>query len=174
MNRSLLRPPERTEARRVPTIRVQVQDFDPGAEVNALRRGNPKVGAIASFIGLVRDINDGAGVATLTIEHYPAMTQKALAAIVAQASARWEIIDATVIHRVGKLAPTDQIVLVAVASGHRNEAFQACEFIMDYLKTAAPFWKKESTPQGERWVEARNSDAAALSRWQGKDGTDKG
>ena len=155
----------------MPTIRVQVQDFDLAAEVNALRNGNAKIGAIASFVGLVRDINDGTGVATLTLEHYPAMTQNALAGIVDQASLRWEVIDATIIHRVGKLKPTDQIVLVAVASGHRKEAFQACEFIMDFLKTQAPFWKKESTPQGERWVEARESDEAASSRWQKVDPT---
>ena len=155
----------------MPTIRVQIQDFDLAAEVNALRNANAKIGAIASFVGLVRDINDGTGVATLTLEHYPAMTQNALAGIVDQASLRWEVIDATIIHRVGKLKPTDQIVLVAVASGHRKEAFQACEFIMDFLKTQAPFWKKELTPQGERWVEARESDEAASSRWQKVDPT---
>ena len=130
-----------------------------------MRNGNAKIGAIASFVGLVRDINDGTGVTTLTLEHYPAMTQKALDGIVGQAMARWDVIDATVIHRVGELKPTDQIVLVAVASGHRGDAFQACEFIMDYLKTRAPFWKKESTLQGERWVDARASDDAATSRW---------
>ena len=155
----------------MPTIRVQIQDFDLAAEVNALRNAYAKIGAIASFVGLVRDINDGTGVATLTLEHYPAMTQNALAGIVDQASLRWEVIDATIIHRVGKLKPTDQIVLVAVASGHRKEAFQACEFIMDFLKTQAPFWKKELTPQGERWVEARESDEAASSRWQKVDPT---
>ena len=146
-------------------IRVQPEDFDLGAETLALRSGNARIGAIASFVGLVRDVNDGTGVATLTLEHYPAMTEHALTAIVAEARARWDVIDATVIHRVGELRPNDQIVLVAVASGHRADAFQACEYIMDYLKTAAPFWKKESTPQGERWVEARESDEAATSRW---------
>jgi molybdopterin synthase catalytic subunit len=150
----------------MPTIRVQTDDFDLGAEVNALRAGNARIGAIAAFVGLVRDVNDGTGVATLTLEHYPAMTQKALVEIVEQAAARWDVIDATVIHRVGKLHPTDQIVLVVVASGHRGDAFQASEFIMDYLKTRAPFWKKELTPAGERWVAARDSDDAALSRWQ--------
>lgn len=150
----------------MPTIRVQVQDFDLGAEVNALRAGNAKIGAIAAFVGLVRDTNDGSGVSTLTLEHYPAMTEKALAGIVDQARSRWDVIDATLIHRVGELKPTDQIVLVIVASGHRGDAFEACEFIMDYLKTQAPFWKKESTPQGERWVEARSSDDVALSRWK--------
>ena len=154
----------------MPTIRVQVQDFDLGAEVNALRADNAKIGAIAAFVGLVRDINDGSGVSTLTLEHYPAMTQKALVEIVDQAKARWDVIDATVIHRVGELNPTDQIVLVIVASGHRGDAFQACEFVMDYLKTRAPFWKKESTTAGERWVAARESDDAALSRWQAGQG----
>ena len=150
----------------MPTIRVQNEDFDLGVEVALLQTGNAKIGAIATFTGLVRDINDGSGVSTLTLEHYPAMTQKALVGIVDQARARWDVIDATVIHRVGELKPNDQIVLVAVASGHRGDAFQACEFIMDYLKTQAPFWKKEATPAGERWVEARDSDAAASSRWR--------
>ncbi|MEQ1516742.1 MAG: molybdopterin synthase catalytic subunit MoaE [Usitatibacteraceae bacterium] len=146
-------------------VLVQAQDFDVGAEVNALRQGNPKIGAIATFTGLVRDLNDGAGVSTLTLEHYPSMTQKALTGIVDRARARWQLIDCTVIHRVGELKPTDQIVFVAVASSHRGDAFHACEFIMDYLKTQAPFWKKESTPQGERWVDARESDDAAAMRW---------
>ena len=150
----------------MPTIRVQVDDFDLGAEVNALRAGNARIGAIASFVGLVRDINEGAGVSTLTLEHYPAMTQKALADIVDQACVRWDVINATVIHRVGEMMPTDQIVLVIVASGHRGDAFQACEFIMDFLKTQAPFWKKERTQEGERWVAARKSDDAASTRWQ--------
>ena len=150
----------------MPTIRVQKDDFDLGAEVNALRAGNARIGAIASFVGLVRDINEGAGVSTLTLEHYPAMTQNALVDIVDQACVRWDVINATVIHRVGEMMPTDQIVLVIVASGHRGDAFQACEFIMDFLKTQAPFWKKERTQEGERWVAARKSDAAASSRWQ--------
>ena len=148
------------------TIRVQTEDFDVGAELAAIRAGNAKIGAIASFVGLVRDVNDGSGVATLTLEHYPAMTDKALAEIVTQARTRWDVIDCTVIHRVGELRPTDQIVLVIVASGHRGDAFAACEFIMDFLKTQAPFWKKEQTPQGPRWVEARDSDHAAARRWQ--------
>lgn len=147
------------------TIRVQAEDFDVSDELRAVRAGNPKIGAIASFVGLVRDNNDGSGVSTLTLEHYSGMTEKALAAIVGQAQARWEIIGCTVIHRVGELQPTDQIVLVIVASGHRGDAFAACEFIMDYLKTEAPFWKKESTPSGERWVEARDSDETAAQRW---------
>lgn len=151
-------------------ILVQTHDFVLGAEVHAMRRNNnPKIGAIVSFVGLARDINDGIAVSTLTLEHYPAMTQKALASIVDQASARWDVIDATVIHRVGTLKPTDQIVLVVIASGHRSDAFQACEFIMDFLKTRAPFWKKETTARGERWVEAKKSDEVASSRWHGDD-----
>jgi molybdopterin synthase catalytic subunit len=147
-------------------VLVQTADFDLGAEVAALRKGNAKIGAIASFVGLVRDINDGSGVSTLTLEHYPAMTEKALVTIVEQAKARWSVIDATVIHRVGEMQPTEQIVLVAVASSHRADAFQACEFIMDYLKTQAPFWKKEATAEGARWVKAKDSDEAALGRWK--------
>lgn len=146
-------------------IAVQTAAFDLGAEVAELYRNNPKVGAVASFLGLVRDINEGQGVSTLTLEHYPGMTEKALAGIVETARTRWEVLDATVIHRVGELAPTDPIVLVAVASGHRGDAFAACEFIMDFLKTRAPFWKKEATPEGQRWVDARESDEAAAARW---------
>lgn len=146
-------------------VRVQTEDFDLGAEVAALRAGNPKVGAVAAFVGLVRDLNDGSGVSTLTLEHYPGMTERALEEICAQARARWDLLDLLVIHRVGELAPTDQIVLVAVTSSHRGEAFAACAFVMDYLKTRAPFWKKERTPQGERWVEARSSDDEAAARW---------
>ncbi len=149
-------------------ISIQQVDFDLGAETAALRRGNAKIGAIASFVGLVRDINDGSGVTTLTLEHYPGMTEKALAGIVLQAQSRWDVLDCTVIHRVGELKPTDQIVLVIVASGHRGDAFDACNFIMDYLKTQAPFWKKEQTPEGERWVDSRDSDAKAALRWQDK------
>ena len=150
-------------------ILVQKQDFVLGAEVHAMRQGsNAKIGAIVSFVGLARDINDGATVSKLTLEHYPAMTEKALTAIVERAKARWDVIDATVIHRFGELEPTDQIVMVIVASGHRSDAFQACEFIMDYLKTRAPFWKKETTARGERWVEAKKSDEIAQSRWYGE------
>jgi len=148
------------------TVRVQREDFDVGREVAHLRAENPGVGAVASFIGVVRDLNEGAGVATMTLEHYPGMTEKALEDIVAQARARWDLIDVLVIHRVGELKPTDQIVLVAVTSAHRGEAFAACEFVMDYLKTEAPFWKKETTPAGARWVEARDSDDAARERWE--------
>jgi len=148
------------------TVRVQREDFDVGREVAHLRAENPGVGAVASFIGVVRDLNEGAGVATMTLEHYPGMTEKALEDIVAQARARWDLIDVLVIHRVGELKPTDQIVLVVVTSAHRGEAFAACEFVMDYLKTEAPFWKKETTPAGARWVEARDSDDAARERWE--------
>lgn len=150
----------------MPTIRVQQEDFDAGREIAAVRARNPKVGAVASFIGVVRDVNDGAGVAAMTLEHYPGMTEKALEAIVEEAAGRWEVLECTVVHRVGKLEPTDQIVLVAVASGHRGDAFAACEFIMDYLKTRAPFWKKEETAQGARWVEAKDSDDTAAGRWK--------
>jgi molybdopterin synthase catalytic subunit len=146
-------------------VRVQTGDFDVGAEIGALRRGNPKVGAVASFVGVVRDLNDGDSVGRMTLEHYPGMTEKAIEAIIAEARSRWDIIDVVVVHRVGELKPTDQIVLVVVASGHRGAAFAACEFIMDYLKTRAPFWKKEETPQGGRWVEARASDDDAAERW---------
>jgi molybdopterin synthase catalytic subunit len=150
------------------SVCVQEQDFDVGAELAQLRAGRPEIGAVAAFVGLVRDINDGSAVGEMVLEHYPAMTQKALEGIVAQAKARWNICDALVVHRVGRLKPTDQIVLVAVSSAHRGDAFQACEFIMDYLKTQAPFWKKEETPQGARWVEARSSDEAAAERWRGQ------
>lgn len=147
-------------------VRVQEADFDLGAEVAALRGGDGRVGAVAAFVGLVRDINEGAGVSEMTLEHYPGMTEKALEKIVAEARARWDILDALVIHRVGRLRPCDQIVLVAVTSAHRGESFAACEFIMDWLKTEAPFWKRESTPEGARWVEARASDEIAASRWK--------
>ncbi len=147
-------------------VRVQEADFDVGAELAALRRGKPQIGALASFVGLVRDVNDGSGVSEMTLEHYPGMTEKALKAIVDQASARWTIIDALVIHRVGRLLPTDQIVLVAVAGSHRGDVFAACQFIMDYLKTRAPFWKREVTGEGARWVDAREADDQAAERWQ--------
>jgi molybdopterin synthase catalytic subunit len=146
-------------------VRVQTGDFDIAREIAALRAGDARVGAVAAFVGLVRDINDAAAVSTLTLEHYPGMTEKALARIVDEAKSRWNVYDALVIHRVGELKPTDQIVLVVVTGAHRGEAFAACEFIMDYLKTRAPFWKKEQTPAGERWVEARLSDDDAAARW---------
>ncbi|MEW5709534.1 molybdopterin synthase catalytic subunit MoaE [Pelomicrobium sp. G1] len=148
------------------SVRVQTEDFDVGLEIQALRRNNPKVGAVAAFVGLVRDVNEGESIRDMVLEHYPGMTEKALEDIVTQAKDRWDVIDILVIHRVGPLKPTDQIVLVAVASGHRGDAFAACEFIMDYLKTRAPFWKKEQTPSGTRWVEARESDDIAAARWQ--------
>lgn len=144
---------------------VQTEPFDLAAEVAALYRNNSEVGAVASFLGITRDRNEGQGVSAMTLEHYPGMTERALEQIVDEACARWALLDVTVIHRVGELRPTDPIVLVAVASAHRGEAFAACEFIMDYLKTRAPFWKKERTPQGERWVEARESDESAAARW---------
>ena len=146
-------------------VRVQSEDFDVGRELAALRREDPRVGAVAAFIGTVRDVNDAAAVATMTLEHYPGMTEKSLAAIIDEAKRRWDIVDALIVHRVGELKPSDQIVLAAVTSAHRGEAFAACEFIMDYLKTRAPFWKKEATASGARWVEARQSDDAAAARW---------
>jgi molybdopterin synthase catalytic subunit len=147
-------------------VRVQTADFDAGLELAALRGSDPRVGAVASFIGTMRDVNDAATVATMTLEHYPGMTEKALDAIVAEARARFDILDALVVHRVGELRPADQIVLVAVTSAHRGDAFDACRFIMDYLKTRAPFWKKEVTSEGARWVDARASDDDAAGRWQ--------
>ena len=147
-------------------VRVQTEDFDVGEEIARLRAGEPRIGAVASFIGVVRDLNDGSDVSQLTLEHYPGMTEKALERIASEAKQRWDVFDVLVIHRVGSLGPTDHIVLVAVTSAHRGEAFAACEFVMDYLKTQAPFWKKEHTPSGARWVEARDSDDAAAQRWQ--------
>ena len=146
-------------------VRVQTEDFDMAREVAALRGSDGRVGAVAAFVGIVREVSDAAAVRTLTLEHYPGMTEKALARIVDEAKSRWDIYDVLVIHRIGELAPTDQIVLVAVTSAHRGEAFAACQFIMDYLKTQAPFWKKERTADGERWVEARASDDEAAARW---------
>lgn len=145
--------------------RVQHEDFDVGRELEGLTRGRGDVGALASFVGLVRDANDGAAIRGMTLEHYPGMTEKALEEICAQAHGRWDLIDTLVIHRVGALAPGDRIVLVGVTSAHRGEAFAACEFIMDYLKTRAPFWKREHTADGPRWVEARDSDEQAVLKW---------
>ena len=139
-------------------ISVQSQDFDLKTEIEALY-GNSKIGAVASFVGLVRDV-------AMTLEHYPGMTENAIGKIVEEARAQWQIIDCTVIHRYGELQPNDQIVLVAVASSHRADAFAACQFIMDYLKTRAPFWKKEHYAGGARWVEARDSDDRAAERWR--------
>jgi molybdopterin synthase catalytic subunit len=148
-------------------VRIQPDDFDLGVEILNLRRDNAGIGAVASFVGLVRDLNHSTTVTEMTLEHYPGMTEKALAEIVEEAKRRWNIIDALVIHRIGPLKPTDQIVLVAVSSAHRGDAFAACEFIMDYLKTRAPFWKKEQTETGAHWVDARESDETAAQRWAG-------
>ena len=146
-------------------ILVQSEAFELGAEVNAISQGRTDIGAIASFVGLGRGMNEGSGVQAMTLEHYPGMTEKALAGLVEEARSRWALLDVTVIHRVGRLLPGEPIVLVAVASRHRGEAFAACEYLMDALKTRAPFWKKEETPEGERWVEARASDDVAAARW---------
>jgi molybdopterin synthase catalytic subunit len=147
-------------------VRIQTEDFDVGAEIAALRAGNHRVGAVASFIGIVRDLNDGDAVSHMTLEHYPGMTEKSIDTIITQARGRWQVLDALVIHRVGELNPSDQIVLVVVTSEHRGDAFAACEFIMDFLKTQAPFWKKEQTANGARWVDARVSDDIAAERWR--------
>lgn len=147
-------------------IRIQEADFDLTTEVKTLRSEDPRVGAVVTFVGTVRDMNDGSTVKGMTLEHYPGMTEKALEDIITLAKGRWDIYKTLVIHRVGLLQPEDQIVLVAVTSAHRGEAFAACEFIMDYLKTAAPFWKKEETPEGARWVDARVTDEAAMARWE--------
>jgi molybdopterin synthase catalytic subunit len=152
------------------SVRVQSGDFDVGQEIALIRSRSSQIGAIASFIGLVRDVNDDTKVTSMTLEHYPGMTEDALTGIVEEAHSRWNVLGCTVIHRIGKLEPSDQIVLVIVASGHRGDAFAACEFIMDYLKTRAPFWKKELTPGGERWVETRDSDDDAVSRWHSPHG----
>ena len=146
-------------------IRIQEADFDLTTEVKALRMDDPRVGAVVTFVGTVRDLNDGSQVKGMTLEHYPGMTEKSLEEIITQARGRWDIYKTLVIHRVGPLLPEDQIVLVVVTSAHRGEAFTACEFIMDYLKTAAPFWKKEETPEGARWVDARVTDDAAMAKW---------
>lgn len=146
-------------------VSIQTEDFNLSEEIAALRADDARVGAVCAFVGTVRDRNDGQTVATMELEHYPGMTEKAIEAMIDQALARFNLFGVRVIHRVGLLAPQDQIVLVAVTSAHRGESFQACEFLMDYLKTQAPFWKKEETPEGSRWVDARTSDDAALARW---------
>jgi molybdopterin synthase catalytic subunit len=148
------------------TVRIQTTDFDVGAEVARMRKANASIGAIASFVGVVRDVNEGDAVSEMTLEHYAGMTERAIEEILAQAGGRWKVMDALVVHRVGVLRPTDQIVLVIIASAHRGDAFAACEFVMDYLKTRAPFWKKERTAQGSRWVDARVSDDLAAERWR--------
>jgi molybdopterin synthase catalytic subunit len=146
-------------------VRVQSDDFDAGAEIAKLRADDRSVGAVVAFIGTVRDSNDDAAISELTLEHYPRMTESALQEIVDEAKGRFDIRDALVVHRVGALAPGDQIVLVVVTGAHRGMAFDACEFVMDYLKTRAPFWKKERREDGERWVEPRASDDEAAARW---------
>ena len=147
------------------TVAIQTQDFDVSREVQALRSGKADVGAVCVFVGTVRDRNDGDDVSTLELEHYPGMTEKSIERMLNEAQQKFEIISAKVIHRVGILNPLDQIVLVAVTSAHRGQSFQACEFLMDYLKTQAPFWKKETGPNGSHWVDARISDDQALARW---------
>lgn len=146
-------------------VRVQQEDFDLSTEVARLRADNPRVGAVVTFVGAVRDMNEGASVAAMELEHYPGMTEQSLERIVEQACARWPLSGALVIHRVGPLLPMEQIVLVACSAAHRGEAFAACEFIIDYLKTDAPFWKKEQTPDGARWVDARVTDETAMAKW---------
>jgi molybdopterin synthase catalytic subunit len=147
------------------TVHIQTEDFDLSREVAQLRAAQPAVGAVCSFIGTVRDRNEGDQVSSLELEHYPGMTEQSIQGMMAEAAERFDILGARVIHRVGLMQPLDQIVLVAVTSAHRGESFQACEFLMDYLKTQAPFWKKEATPGGHRWVDARVSDDKALARW---------
>jgi molybdopterin synthase catalytic subunit len=146
-------------------VTVQAEDFDLAAEAAALRAGDPGVGAVAAFVGTVRDRNEGLGVSSMELEHYPGMTEKAIESMIDDALFRFDIRGVRVIHRIGLLQPGDQIVLVAVTSAHRGHAFQACEFLMDYLKTQAPFWKKEHTPEGARWVDARVADDDAMKRW---------
>ena len=147
-------------------VLVQESDFDVAEEIRWLRHGLPEIGAVATFIGTVRDINENSKVSAMTLEHYPGMTERALAAIVDEARERWPLLNVCVIHRVGELAAGDPIVFVGVASAHRDAAFDACRFIMDFLKTRAPFWKRESTPAGERWVDERAGDQIAAGRWQ--------
>ena len=149
----------------LPRVTIQTADFNLADEIAALRAQDARVGAVCAFVGTVRDRSDGADVRAMELEHYPGMTERAIEGMIDAAFARFDMLGARVIHRVGPLQPTDQIVLVAVTSAHRGESFQACEFLMDYLKTQAPFWKKEHTPQGARWVDARVSDDTALSRW---------
>ena len=147
-------------------VRIQTQDFDLSTELKQLRQGDARVGAVTAFVGTVRDQNDGSQVSAMTLEHYPGMTEKSLEEIIQKAKERWDIFDVLIIHRVGPLDIEDQIVLTAVTSAHRGEAFAACEFVMDYLKTLAPFWKKEDTESGSRWVDARLSDDEALKKWE--------
>ena len=149
----------------LPRVSIQTEDFNLSAEVDALRKNDKRIGAICTFTGTVRDRNDGANVSSMELEHYPGMTEKAIEAMIDDATQRFDIFGARVVHRVGLLQPLDQVVLVAVTSAHRGTSFKACEFLMDYLKTQAPFWKKEQTPEGARWVDARVTDDTALARW---------
>jgi molybdopterin synthase catalytic subunit len=151
-------------------IRVQTEDFDLGAELKALTDGNHGIGGLCSFVGLVRDMAGGEAIGAMTLEHYPGMTEKELARIEAEAQARWPLDATLIIHRYGRLEPGDQIVLVAAASAHREAAFEACHFLIDFLKTKAPFWKLEGTPGGGQWVDARDSDDAATARWMQSSG----
>lgn len=148
-----------------PRVTIQIEDFDLATEIQVLRSNDKRVGAVCSFIGTVRDLNDGLTVSSMELEHYPGMTEKAIETMIDEAVARFDIFAVRVIHRVGLLQPLDQVVMVAVTASHRGESFKACEFLMDYLKTQAPFWKKEQTPEGARWVDARVSDDAALAQW---------
>lgn len=147
-------------------IKVQSEDFDVGAELEAISAGRKNVGAVAAFVGLVRDLAEGNDIAAMTLEHYPGMTERQLAALEDEARGRWALDQVLIVHRYGRLEPGDRIVLCAATSAHRQDAFEACEFLMDWLKTKAPFWKLEETPEGERWVEARDSDDAAAARWE--------
>jgi len=148
-----------------PRVSIQTSDFDISAEHAALRAQDKRIGAVCSFIGTVRDRNDGLNVSSMELEHYPGMTEKVIEAMIDEACLRFDIYGVRVVHRIGLLQPLDQVVLVAVTSAHRGESFKACEFLMDYLKTQAPFWKKEQTPEGARWVDARVTDDAALAKW---------
>ena len=146
-------------------VHIQAEDFNLNEEIEKLRAQDKRIGAICTFTGTVRDRNDGLNISSMELEHYPGMTEKAIEAMVDEAMARFDIFGARVVHRIGLLQPLDQVVMVAVTSSHRGESFKACEFLMDYLKTQAPFWKKEQTPEGARWVDARVSDDAALAKW---------
>ncbi len=148
------------------TVRVQAEDFDLGAELAALTEGNHNIGGMVSFVGLVRDLGGEDALKAMTLEHYPGMTERQLAALEGEARDRWALDQVLIVHRYGRLEPGDRIVLCAATSAHRQDAFEACSFLMDWLKTRAPFWKLEETPEGERWVEARDSDDEAAARWR--------
>ena len=149
----------------LPRVAIQAEDFNLNEEIEKLRAQDKRIGAICTFTGTVRDRNDGLHISSMELEHYPGMTETAIEAMVDEAMVRFDIFGARVVHRIGLLQPLDQVVMVAVTSSHRGESFRACEFLMDYLKTQAPFWKKEQTPEGSRWVDARVSDDAALAKW---------